>query len=602
MVDANGHQKGDVLIPLPTDLANAVTEFIARIDSCVVLRKRNTISDTCFGDIAGSLMEQTVANGWAAGLVMQPTRLPQQIPRMIAHFLPIVIAAGQKISGLAYLNKVDFNGLAELVALIVYDQVVEGLKDTPTPTEYVIKASEIADASQTSASGKPSTCPPDDRIPCCPNCGGDNGNRQCNGIKAAKDAWKGCPCIGNRLHPYKPFPNKQAYKDAQALLLNLPYLNTGVAPAAATATGSATAEPTSNFCNGMNTASYVGRDAAVNDIQAFCASDDFRNAKNADQRVSQTYGEDAQGKINSLDLLQIVIFYHSADAKRLTVQECEVGLKKTIDSCDTANNPANWKHGGQFSYNSRADLTTNPLMSRAKFADQADAKTTCDSSEKLKYSSTKSLKTSIASFCSQATKDLRKGTRSGDNYSANNQVYNGGQAEAVKFNVHWGGTGSQASEWYEDECNTYLGMISKPCAVFPDSDIFTYGGTVTVHGVDWSIQPQWKRQPAVKVPTVSLSFQVAPSDVELTHLEAKCGTWYMSRGYKWEVHGAGWETDDWGHGLLDWTNYDAATEWNFEYASPDILHHVHTDPLTVLLEMETPTPKAWNGWAMACTE
>jgi len=236
--DANGHQKGDVLIALPPPLADAVTEYIARTDSCASLKKR-TISDTCFGDIAGSLMEQTVNNGWAAGLVMQPTQLPQQIPRMIAHYLPIVIAAGQKISGLARLNKIDFNGLAELVALIVYDKIIEGLKDTPTPTEYVIKASEIADASQTSASGKSSTCPPDDRIPCCPNCGGDSGNNKCNGIKAAGDAWKGCPCIGDGRPPYRPFPNDQAYKDAQALLLNLPDFSTEVAPAAATATGPA---------------------------------------------------------------------------------------------------------------------------------------------------------------------------------------------------------------------------------------------------------------------------------------------------------------------------------------------------------------------------
>ena len=62
-------------------------------------------------------------------------------------------------------------------------------------------------------------------------------------------------------------------------------------------------------------------------------------------------------------------------------------------------------------------------------------------------------------------------------------------------------------------------------------------------------------------------------------LQAACATWYTGRGKKWEVHGAGWELDNAGKDLLDWTNHDAGTEWHFQYvfllppsSSPDSLN------------------------------
>ena len=272
----------------------------------------------------------------------------------------------------------------------------------------------------------------------------------------------------------------------------------------ASASAAATPLAGKNWCNGLGTPMFVNRDVALANVKSFCEDPGNLKAANSAQRVHSFYGTDhpdGTGNINTLDFMDITIFYHSPSATRITSDQCKFGLGQTIDNCDAANNPGNGKHGGQYSADN-VDLSANALMQRVKFYGSDKIKSKCDSSNKNKYAGLGSLKASIANFCSDASGAL-KYPRPGDSFSAKDKIYNDGTPEAIKFNIKWNGNGGKAYQWYEDECTRYLGQLGQDCPVFPNTNsIFHWGGTVSVNGIDFSALPQWVRQDAVQSPKV----------------------------------------------------------------------------------------------------
>ena len=318
-------------------------------------------------------------------------------------------------------------------------------------------------------------------------------------------------------------------------------------------------------CNGPDNAAFADAGPVIDAISEFCENDDNRNANNPNQDSSYTYGTDSSGKPNTLDYFSLHILYIDKFVARLTVDQCKVGFNNTVEKCNSVDGHGNEKYGGRLTYVAQAELDFTPLMARQEYAGENSAVLQCGTSNTLHYASPTTLATGIQSFCSQATQELPTWGPyhvAGTVYNArsdtypNGNVYNQGTPEAFVLSIKWRGT---AYQWYEDECNRYLTKITTGCQIFPGNDIFVYGGTFTVNYVDYTIEPQWTRQKAT---------------AKRVAVCGEWGTWWG--GVKYEVHGAGWETSDWGQeggGMLDWTNHYGASSWNFDYTGDG-----NTDP------------------------
>ena len=239
----NGHSMGDLLILVPPNLGAGVAEYISRTDACAGsnLRKR-AIDVNCFANIATGVLQMSGEGGPFAGLILATTQWPKNPIAVIAPYLPIVIANGQKIVELATLTSDQINTLAQIACVLTYAQVIlhENAKN-PTPTQFDLPASDL-----TSKASSSDACPDPTVAPDCRNCGGNTATTLfCDGIKTAKNFYQHCPCYDATPYSYVAFSNPGAFAHAQSLLKGLTTMNNPpaqpsvVAPPAPTNTGPA---------------------------------------------------------------------------------------------------------------------------------------------------------------------------------------------------------------------------------------------------------------------------------------------------------------------------------------------------------------------------
>ena len=217
--DVDGHSAGDVVISLPPDVADILAQCVSQTDTCATSRKRTFLD--CFTNIASGVLINAQPGQMLDKLLVLPTQMPQPAPQVIAQYLGLAIAAGQKIAFYAA-NSDVLNAVAELVVWFLYLDLIEHtFADTPTPTQFVIPASNLATTTKTVSS---KSCALTGLEPCCPNRGRDIGNNTCMGYPDTNGFRAGCPCVGAG-NPFQAYINNpQGFIDAQNLLAKLPDL------------------------------------------------------------------------------------------------------------------------------------------------------------------------------------------------------------------------------------------------------------------------------------------------------------------------------------------------------------------------------------------
>lgn len=270
------------MISLDQNLGQRVHDYISQL-GC----NRYQTGLECVDTIAGSVMQQAVPGGPFRELAQFPIILPGLGPNELAQALTRLIWVAQKdIPKLALVDP-GINFLAGVCFWIVYDQIVQ---KSPTINQHVIPASVTATSTSPSASA---TCPPDDRQPNCSNCGGtpDNDSKKsgiCPGPK-----WKGCPCVDGPSYPYKPFANAKDHHDAQAALLNLPFMSNADAMGKVAADAIADATPHSSLsCIPPSSApTGVPQDQVKDKITNFCGgfSHMFQGKPQCDSQVNDGF-------------------------------------------------------------------------------------------------------------------------------------------------------------------------------------------------------------------------------------------------------------------------------------------------------------------------
>ena len=288
------------------------------------------------------------------------------------------------------------------------------------------------------------------------------------------------------------------------------------------------------ICYGDAQPNYIDTNSTevLDNVLGFC--DEVAGLTKNNTLFSKIYGLDSQGDLTSLNVMALTLSYGSADAPRLTKDQCLNALDIIIDDCG--------KYAGELSWDNTV-MTFRPLMARTEDfgwpPPTQPESTYCDASDDQRhYLTATDLQISISTFCSQATTGIGFGAKSGDEYSADSSVYDIGTPEEVAFNILWNTSSAQYFQWYESECVKYLTAIGTACPVFSNSTALVHPGSITVNGIVWSISTTWLRQAAVPSPTAKCRIIVPQHEEEpLTNA-------------RWEIHGAGWETADNGTSLF----------------------------------------------------
>ena len=150
-----------------------------------------------------------------------------------------------------------------------------------------------------------------------------------------------------------------------------------------------------------------------------------------------------------------------------------------------------------------------------------------------RYNNPKFLNDPIDEFCKKAVATMPKeGYAAGSTFDDDKKPHNKDTLEEVQFAVKFPSDGGATTIKHED-CVGNLKGIAPKCQIFQDSHYAVWGGKATVDNVEWHVLPQYLRQPAVERPTAYARQAYAPGRTT------------------YEVHGAGWLTNDYGAGLYE---------------------------------------------------
>ena len=207
---------------MPEELGERIDAYWRRFVDCKQSKKR-ALDVTCLEPGAVRLMEQFGRQGQALQQLALDLnmRMPDIREGEILDSLNRVIETGRALTTLG-LAAGALDKLAEICFWIAYEKAV---KHSPSVIEYVIPRGDITTTADSPEETGEKKCPEPEHEPVCGNCGGNNGQGRCNGIKEAKGAWKDCPCADGGWFEYAPFKNVQAIRDAQKILANLPTLD-----------------------------------------------------------------------------------------------------------------------------------------------------------------------------------------------------------------------------------------------------------------------------------------------------------------------------------------------------------------------------------------
>lgn len=231
--DSGNFHTGDWVITLPVDLGSSIQDVLANTAQCAHVYKRGDVYKrfadlACVVEVTIAMLERVLGgSGLLGSAIISPESPVPSLTAALDSSLKFAITGGK-----AYqdgLSDKTYTNLATTLFVINFEELVNGQNAyTESPTQFVLSADDIAFFP---ACKDVYPCPPDISRPCCVNCGGNNGNDACAGIKSKCGlAWQGCPCFEIQDLSNHPFDTVQAFLNAQNTLAHLPQRPPGPPP------------------------------------------------------------------------------------------------------------------------------------------------------------------------------------------------------------------------------------------------------------------------------------------------------------------------------------------------------------------------------------